>query len=111
VIPNALDGLARALCVLALGVLCVGLLPRALGTPLSALGKCSLWVYALHLPFCYGRLAAPLRGGLDLGSATVALLLLCCGSVLLALGLLARGRPRAAALGPARSMERAGPDT
>jgi uncharacterized membrane protein len=71
VLPNALDGFCRALCVLSLGALVVLHAPAGLREALRALGRRSLWVYALHLPLCYGRLAAPLRSRLDFAEATV----------------------------------------
>ena len=51
------------------------------------LGRGSLFVYAIHIPFCYGRLAGGLRHGLDMASATAAVSVLIAGS---ALALLAR---------------------
>jgi hypothetical protein len=87
VIPNALDGLGRALLVLALG----GLAPAALRGSLALLGRRSLLLYALHVPFCYGRLGAPLRGQLDFAQASLAFLLL--ASAALAFLKLAQIRP------------------
>lgn len=85
VLPNALDGLCRALCALGLGALAALHAPHALRHGLRALGQRSLWVYALHLPLCYGRLATPLRGRLDLAEATLAVCLLALGSGAIAL--------------------------
>jgi uncharacterized membrane protein len=72
VVPNALDGLGRALLVLAFG----GLVPATLRGSLVLLGRHSLLLYAAHIPFCYGRLGAPLRGQLDFAQASLAFLLL-----------------------------------
>ena len=72
VVPNALDGFCRALAALGLGALVALHGPQTLRNALQALGQRSLWIYALHIPFCYGRLARPLRGQLDLADATLA---------------------------------------
>jgi uncharacterized membrane protein len=72
VLPNALDGLCRGTCALGLGTLVARQAPDVVRSSLQALGQRSLWVYALHLPLCYGRLAMPLRGRLDLSAATLA---------------------------------------
>jgi hypothetical protein len=48
------------------------------------LGRHSLFVYGLHLPFCYGLFGRPLRRQLDMLSATLwllALLSLCTAAV------------------------------
>lgn len=77
VLPNAVDGLGRALIVLALG----GLVPAGARDALALLGRHSLALYALHIPFCYGRLGAPLRGQLDLAQASLAFALLAASAV------------------------------
>jgi hypothetical protein len=38
------------------------------------LGRGSLLAYALHVPLCYGRLAAPFAGKLEVATATPLLL-------------------------------------
>ncbi|MFO0579990.1 MAG: heparan-alpha-glucosaminide N-acetyltransferase domain-containing protein [Polyangia bacterium] len=43
--------------------------PRGLGW-LVRLGRGSLLAYALHVPLCYGRLAAPFAGKLEMATAT-----------------------------------------
>jgi len=76
IVTNVLHLGGCGLVVLALGGL-VG--PRLEGAPRRwalRLGQGSLFVYALHIPFCYGRLAGELRRGLDMGEAIFAVLLL-----------------------------------
>jgi hypothetical protein len=41
------------------------------------LGRGSLLAYAVHIPLCYGRLAAPLAYRLDMATASLLLLGLC----------------------------------
>jgi len=70
------------LVILALGGL-IG--DRLSGAPLRwivRIGQGSLFLYAVHIPFCYGRLAGELRHSLDMGRATLAVLLLGLLSVL-----------------------------
>lgn len=76
VVWNFGDGSARALAAL-----CVGLaLPRWLAADgwllrgLTRLGAGSLVAYALHIPFCYGRLARPLAARLSMATALPCLL-------------------------------------
>lgn len=64
VVANFVDGAARAGAVLALG-LALTPLARRLGAVLR-LGRFSLTAYALHIPFCYGRLARPVAHRLDM---------------------------------------------
>jgi uncharacterized membrane protein len=46
---------------------------------LHSLGQHSLFVYGLHLPFCYGRFARPIKHALSFGGATACLVMLCAG--------------------------------
>ena len=59
---NVIDLAGRGLLVLALGALLAPRLPRRLRRALVVLGQGSMTAYIVHLPFCYGRLAAPMRG-------------------------------------------------
>ena len=80
IVANVLLLGGHGLVVLALGAL-VG--PRLHGRAREwalRLGRGSLFVYAIHIPFCYGRLAGGLRHGLDMVSAMVAVSVLIAGS-------------------------------
>ncbi len=82
IVTNVLHLGGCGLVVLALGGL-IG--DRLSGAPLRwavRIGQGSLFLYAIHIPFCYGRLAGDLRHGLDMGRATVAVLFLIALSVL-----------------------------
>lgn len=76
VVWNFGDGAARALATLYVGL---GL-PRWLAVDgwllrgLTRLGAGSLVAYALHIPFCYGRLARPLAARLSMATALACLL-------------------------------------
>jgi uncharacterized membrane protein len=83
---NVMDLDGRALLALALAALSAPWLGRA--TPaLVACGRHSLVLYGLHLPFCYGRLARPIRHALHKGSATLLVLALSAACVGVALAL------------------------
>lgn len=77
---NFLDGAARALSVLFLSLSLFAQKPRSpehlAKSALVRLGRGSLLAYAFHLPFCYGRLAAPIASRLEIGHATLFVLLL-----------------------------------
>ncbi|MBO6933581.1 MAG: DUF1624 domain-containing protein [Deltaproteobacteria bacterium] len=82
IVTNVLQLGGCGLVVLALGGL-IG--DRLSGAPLRLairIGQGSLFIYAIHIPFCYGRLAGDLRRGLDMGRATLAVLLLIAASIL-----------------------------
>jgi hypothetical protein len=83
IVFNAVDLLGRALCVLALGLWLAPRLAGAAHSALQRLGRHSLLVYMLHLPFCYGRLARPLSHALMLPAASLVLvaLVLACSAV------------------------------
>jgi uncharacterized membrane protein len=72
VVLNVLDGSARALSVVAIGL--------ALGASspswLVRLGRASLFAYAFHVPFCYSRWARPLRHAEDMLAASALVLVL-----------------------------------
>lgn len=73
ILLNLVDLGARGLLVLAAGAaLSVALPPRARALA-ATLGRGSLVTYVVHVPFCYGRLGAPLAGRLDMAEATAAL--------------------------------------
>jgi acyltransferase len=69
---NVIDLGARGLVVLAAGGLLAPRLPSLVRRGLLHLGRASLYAYVFHIPFCYGRLGEPLRGRLDMLSATAA---------------------------------------
>lgn len=78
VVWNFCDGCARAIATLSVGlglaeILKVGSLPFRV---LSRLGGGSLLAYAVHIPFCYGRLARPIAYQLSMAVATLYLLAL-----------------------------------
>lgn len=76
VVFNALDGSVRAFLTVALG----GLLARVPWAPFRTafvrVGRASLFAYVIHIPFCYGRLGAPLARSLPLLLAIAAALVL-----------------------------------
>ncbi len=74
VVWNFLDGGCRALAVLALCLELARLRQGVLLRTLLRLGRGSLLAYAFHVPLCYGRPAALLRGHLDMLPATLALI-------------------------------------
>jgi fucose 4-O-acetylase-like acetyltransferase len=57
--------------------------PRAQSS-VALLGRHSLLLYAVHIPFCYGRFGKPLRSQLDLAQASLAFAVLVVGALLLA---------------------------
>ncbi len=74
---NMVNGAARSLAVVCLSIAAAPLFlrgPRAGMPALVRLGRGSLLAYALHIPFCYGRLAEPLAHRLHMGEATVAVI-------------------------------------
>lgn len=77
---NVIDLAARGLFVLALGALASLHLPELARRVLVRLGQGSLVAYVFHIPFCYGRLGEPIRGRLDMASATVFVALLMVAS-------------------------------
>jgi len=102
--PNALEGAGRGLLLLAAGAWLS--LWAARETPLRRgvrdvllhFGRASLWVYVLHVPFCYGRLAFGLRRGLSLPMALPCVLLLLLASYAVARAFaLRKARSRGAA--------------
>ncbi|HEY8432948.1 MAG TPA: heparan-alpha-glucosaminide N-acetyltransferase domain-containing protein [Sandaracinaceae bacterium] len=73
---NVVDLAARGLIVLAVGALASLRLPERARRVLVRLGQGSLVAYVFHIPFCYGRPGAPIRGRLDMTSATLLVVLL-----------------------------------
>jgi len=84
--PNILDGGGRGLMVLATGAALSLVLPAAPRRLLVALGQSSLIAYVVHVPFCYGALAGPLRAGATMTQSTLCLVPLTILSVAAALG-------------------------
>lgn len=78
--PNLWEGAGRGLCLLWLGTWLTRHLPLRAQRVLAGFGSASLVVYVAHVPFCYGRLAGPLRGSLSLSEAAPWVLLLMLGS-------------------------------
>ncbi len=76
VLPNFVDGAARALATLAGAYWLVLRVPTGWLTGLVQLGSASLFAYAVHIPLCYGRLSAPLSGRLSVAQAAPFVLLL-----------------------------------
>ncbi len=81
IVPNATELVGRALCMLALGLALVGRIGERAERTLVSLGRHSLLVYALHLPFCYGLMARPFQHTLSMSDATLALVLLTLGCI------------------------------
>jgi len=77
---TVVGGLGRGLFMLSL----VRLLPAPSLAPFTLLGRHSLLLYAVHIPFCYGRFGKPLRARLDLAQASLALAVLTGAALLLA---------------------------
>jgi hypothetical protein len=71
VIANAIELGGRGAIVLAIGALATPLLPEGARAVLGRLGRGSLVAYVFHVPFCYGLLARPIAGRLDMVGATV----------------------------------------
>lgn len=102
--PNAVEGAGRGVLLLAAGAWFSLLvesdtpLRRGVRDVLLHLGRASLWVYVLHVPFCYGRLAFGLRRGLSLSTAVPFVLLLMLASYVVARAFaLRKARSRGAA--------------
>lgn len=74
VVWNLLEGCTRALAVLlaslALAQLWASRPATRIGGWLVLLGRGSLLAYAVHIPLCYGRLARPIAGRLEMPLAT-----------------------------------------
>ncbi len=68
---NFIDGTARALSVTALAVWVSPRLPDRVSSVLVRLGQGSLWAYAFHIPFCYGRVGRALWHALGMTNATL----------------------------------------
>lgn len=76
VIVNALQLAARGIVVLTVGAIATPYLPRVVREGLGKLGRGSLVAYVIHVPFCYGLLARPIAGRLDMVEATLFVVLL-----------------------------------
>jgi len=97
---NALSLLGRAGAVLALTLFLTR--GRRRDAPmLSLLGRHALLLYGLHLPFCYGRLATPLKRASSFGTASLWLTALvgACWAVCWSLEARTRSVSRAVSLG------------
>ncbi len=71
---NVVDLAGRGLLVLVAGATLSLVLPERVRRPLVRLGRGSLVAYVVHIPFCYGNLAAPLRHRASMTEATLALI-------------------------------------
>lgn len=83
---NAVDLGARGVTVLCVGALLSVSLGAAVRARLAQLGRGTLWIYVLHIPFCYGAPGRALYHKLDMATASLWLLPLaiaCCAAVLL----------------------------
>lgn len=76
VIWNFLEGTARAMAVLAVSLAASGQLSERTYGWLLRLGRGSMLAYAFHIPLCYGRVAGPVIGQLNMAQATPLVLLL-----------------------------------
>lgn len=74
--PNLVEGAGRGLCLLWGGAWLSRWSPPRVQRVLARYGVASLWIYVVHVPFCYGRLAGPLRAKLSLQSALPLVLVL-----------------------------------
>jgi len=83
---NVIDLDGRAFVAIAWAALSVAYLGRARAV-LVACGRHSLFIYGLHIPFCYGFLARRVRHGLSLGEASLLVFALSAGCALMAIGL------------------------
>lgn len=68
--PNLVDLGARAVALLGSAGLVAASLPRRALAALRTIGEHSLFIYAAHIPFCYGRLGKPLQHALTMPQAT-----------------------------------------
>lgn len=77
---NMIDLGGRGLIVLSAGCLLAPWIAERILRATLPVGRNSLFVYVLHIPFCYGLFGLPLRGKLDMlqASAAVALLVAAC---------------------------------
>lgn len=73
---NVVDLSARGTFVLATAALLSTRLPERVRRVFIRIGQGSLVAYVVHIPFCYGRLGAPIRDRLDMPTATVFVALL-----------------------------------
>lgn len=73
-VANYIDGSARAIAVIAIAMLVAARMPAALRRACVRLGQGSLFAYAFHIPFCYGRVGRPLLHSMDMRVATLAVL-------------------------------------
>jgi hypothetical protein len=73
---NVVDLAGRGLLALAVAAFASMRLPATARRVLIRLGRGSLVAYVFHIPFCYGALGTPLRGRLDMPTATAFVLLL-----------------------------------
>lgn len=80
IVGNVVDLAGRGALVLVAGAALAPFLPRRLERHLVLLGRGSLVAYVVHLPFCYGRLGAPLRDSLSSAEAAAATLVLALGA-------------------------------
>jgi hypothetical protein len=77
---NVVDLAARGVLLLAFGALLTPLLPQRAQSLLIRLGRGSLVAYVFHIPFCYGALAGPFAGTVDMTAATAGVPLLMAAS-------------------------------
>ena len=78
--PNLLDLSARAVALLGVAGLVAASLPPRVLSIVRTVGEHSLFIYAVHIPFCYGIAGKPLQHALTMPQATasVAALMVAC---------------------------------
>jgi len=86
IVFNVLDLDGRAFVAIGLSLIATPWLGRARPI-LSACGRHSLFIYGLHLPFCYGAPSRMLKRALSMQTASLLVLLLCAACIAAALGL------------------------
>ncbi len=79
ILANVFDLAGRGLLVLAFSLWLTPHLSPRIRIMLVHLGRGSLTAYLFHLPFCYGRLASPMRGA-TMGQAAVGIIVLAVAS-------------------------------
>lgn len=86
VVFNAIELACRATILASVAALSAWILPQRLRSGLRRFGRHSLLAYALHIPLCYGRIAAPWRGKLTMLEAAcgVVLLVSVCAALIVA---------------------------
>lgn len=80
IVGNVLDLAGRGALILVAGAALAPFLSERVRHHLVLLGRGSLVAYVVHLPFCYGRLGAPLRASLTSAQALLGIVALALGT-------------------------------